>query len=84
MEITKSVQLLQKDYLENSQLFRYDFLDLESNLPFSVYPKEKIKSYESLEFYKVCDVKFNLVLQKSSNNGNQSISWKVKAVAVNK
>lgn len=80
MEITKKVQLLAKDYVESSQLFKYDFLDLDSNLPFTVYPKEKIKSYETLEPYKVVDVKFNLMLQKTTVNGNQIIGWKVKAV----
>lgn len=81
MEITKKVQLLAKEDANKNGLYRYDFLDIESNLPFSVYPKEKIKSYESLEFYKLVDVKFNLILQKSTNDGNTIISWKVKAVA---
>lgn len=80
MEITKKVQLLSKEDINSNGLYRYDFLDLESNLTFSVYPKEKVKIYEVLEPYKVVDTKFNLVLQKSSNNGNTTISWKIKAV----
>lgn len=80
MEITKKVEFLAKDYIERSQLFRYDFLDLESNLTFSVYPKEKNKIYETFETYKIYDTKFKLVLQKTIINEKEVIAWKVKAV----
>lgn len=76
MIFEKEVQFLTKD-LTNNGLYRYDFLDLESNLPFSVYGMQKIDLYEKLEQYKVCKLKFNLVLAK----GNNGISWKVKAVS---
>lgn len=78
MEITKKVQLLTKEELTTSQLTRYDFLDLESNNTFSVYSKDKVKAYESLEPYKINEVKFDLLLVKTSKEGNTSISWKVK------
>lgn len=78
MEITKKVQLLTKEELATSQLTRYDFLDLESNNTFSVYSKDKVKAYESLEPYKINEVKFDLLLVKTSKEGNTSISWKVK------
>lgn len=80
MEITKKVEFLTKDYIEGSQLFRYDFLDLESNLTFSVYPKEQIKIYEIFEPYKIYETKFKLLLQKTTVNDKLVIAWKVKAV----
>lgn len=78
MEITKKVQLLTKEDINANGLYRYDFLDIESNLPFSIYSKDKLKIYEALEPYKLVDTKFNLVYQKSSINGNTVIAWKVK------
>ena len=82
MEIIKKVQVLARDDVPNKNgLFQYDFLDLESNLPFSVFPKERVKIYDNVELYKITDLKFNLVLQKTiSSTGNTSITWKVKGV----
>lgn len=76
MEITKKVQFLVSDKTNNG-LFRYDFLDLESNLPFSVYSTTESQVYKKLVQYQPTDVKFNLVLTKG-NDGK--IVWKVKAV----
>lgn len=76
MEITKKVQFLVSDKTNNG-LFRYDFLDLESNLPFSVYSTTESQVYKKLIQYQPTDVKFNLVLTKG-NDGK--IVWKVKAV----
>ena len=83
MEIIKKVQVLARDNVPNNNgLFRYDFLDLESNLPFTIYSKEKVKIYDNVEFYKVTELKFNLILQKTiSSNGNTNILWKVKGVS---
>jgi len=83
MEIIKKVQVLARDTIPNKNgLFKYDFLDLESNLPFSVFPKERIKIYDNVELYKVTDLKFKLILQKTiSSNGNTNILWKVKGVS---
>lgn len=78
MEITKKVQLLTKEELSSSQLTRYDFLDLESNNTFSIYSKDKVKAYESLEPYKINEVKFDLQLVKNTKDGNTTISWKLK------
>lgn len=82
MEITKKVQLLCKEDANSNGLYRYDFLDIESNLTFSVYSTSKVPMYDKLEVYQLNDTKFNLLLQKSSVNGNQIIAWKLKAVSV--
>lgn len=76
MEITKKVQFLVSDKTNNG-LFRYDFLDLECNLPFSVYSTTESQVYKKLVQYQPTDVKFNLVLTKASDG---KIVWKVKAV----
>lgn len=78
MEITKKVQFLTRE-VTNNGLIRYDFLDLESNLPYSVYSTSEVESYKSLKQYVPTDVKFKLVLAKSTDSkGNQKISWKIK------
>lgn len=76
MEFTKKVQFLLADKTNNG-LFRYDFLDLESNLPFSVYSVVENQSYKKLIQYSPAEVKFNLVLCKNKDN---NICWKVKTV----
>lgn len=79
MEITKKVQFL-VGQTTNNNLFRYDFLDLESNLPFSVYSVNEVQAYKKLVQYSPTDVKFNLVLSNVTNSdGNSKIVWKVKA-----
>lgn len=75
MEIEKEIEFLNKE-VTNNGLYRYDFLDLETNLPFTVYGANSINAYEKLEKYKVTKLKFNLLLCKS-NNG---LGWKVKGV----
>lgn len=80
MEITKKVQFL-VGQTTNNNLFRYDFLDLESNLPFSVYSVNEVQAYKKLVQYSPSDVKFNLVLSNvTDSKGNSKIVWKVKAV----
>ena len=80
MEITKKVQFLTNE-VTNNGLFRYDFLDLESNLPFSVYSTTEIQSYKKFTQYVPTDVKFNLLLAKTTDTkGNVKISWKIKGV----
>ena len=78
MEIIKKVQFLTYEKT-NNDLHRYDFLDLESNLPFSVYAMAPIEAYKKLVQYQPSDVKFNLVLSKSTDSkGSTKILWKVK------
>lgn len=80
MEITKKVQFL-VGQTTNNNLFRYDFLDLESNLPFAVYSVNEVQAYKKLVQYSPTDVKFNLVLSNvTDSKGNSKIVWKVKAV----
>lgn len=75
MEFKKKVQFL--NYAVNdSGLHTYDFLDLESNLPFTVYSLAVINSYSKLEQYHLYDLAFQLVLKKT----NTGIGWKVKGV----
>lgn len=76
MEITKKVQFLVGGKT-NNDLFKYDFLDLESNLPFTVYSINESATYKKLVPYSPCDVKFNLCLTRDKNN---NIIWKCKAV----
>lgn len=77
MLFEKDVQFLTKG-VTNNGLNQYDFLDLESNLPFSVYGLNKVESYEKLETYKVYNkMKFRLLLCKTKTG----IAWKVKAVS---
>lgn len=78
MKITKYVQFLVSE-LTNNNLFRYDFLDLESNLPFSVYSTVEIPTYNDLQQYVPTNVDFNLLLSKvTDSKGSQKIAWKVK------
>lgn len=77
MEFNKKVQFLLAEKTNNG-LVRYDFLDLESNLPFSVYSKDEVKIYSKLVQYSPSDVKFNLKLVKETRDGNTKILWKIK------
>lgn len=73
MEIVKKVQFLSKNTTD-SNLQVYDFLDNESNLPFTIYSPTKLEQYEKLEAHRVYDLKFKLVLAI----GDKKVVWKVK------
>lgn len=75
MEFKKQVQFLAHSVNE-SNLHCYDFLDIESRLPFTIYSMSPIESYSKLEPFKLQDLNFRLVLTKTSTG----IGWKVKAV----
>lgn len=80
MEFKKKVQFLVAEKT-NNDLFRYDFLDLESNLPFSVFSTSEVESYKTLKQYFPTEVSFNLLLCKQTDkNGSTKILWKIKAV----
>lgn len=76
MEITKKVQFLLKEpvELDGTKMTRYDFTDLESGFPFSVYGS--LSSYDKLENYRIYDLKFKLVYEL----GNKKLVWKVKGI----
>lgn len=80
MEFKKRVQFLVCEKT-NNDLFRYDFLDLESNLPFSVFSTSEVENYKTLKQYFPTEVTFNLLLVKQTDkNGSTKILWKIKAV----
>lgn len=75
MEFKKKVQFLGHE-VNASNLHCYDFLDLETNLPFTTYSMAEVQNFGKLEPYRNYDLSFNLILTKSS----KGISWKVKGV----
>lgn len=74
MIFEKDVQFLGVSVNE-SGFHVYDFLDLESNLPFSIFSTTKLENYEKLKQYQVCKTNFSLVRVNTKNNG---LSWKIK------
>jgi hypothetical protein len=75
MEFKKKVQFLGHQ-LSASNLHCYDFLDLESNLPFSTFSLTENEQFKKYEPYHNYDASFSLILSKSS----KGIGWKVKGV----
>ena len=57
-----------------SNLHCYDFLDLSTNLPFTIYSMAENSNYSKFELYHNYDPTFDLVLQKSKDG----IKFKVK------
>lgn len=75
MQFKKKVQYLGHT-INSSNLHCYDFLDLEVNLPFTVYSMSELSSYSKFENYHNYEATFDLILSKSKDG----IKFKVKGV----
>lgn len=75
MQFKMKVQYLGHN-VNASNLHCYDFLELDSNLPFTIYSLSPIDSYNKFEQYHNYEPTFELVLSKTK----EGIKFKVKGV----